>query len=233
MNNSKSLLIGGGALLLVAAGAGIWLSRPASPVEKAAPVLAETRVERERPKPQAAAGGGGQAVEGNPAANPAANPSPELTVEQKQIAEKEREAVLVILDEAATTYDPAQLGVIDKYLYHADPEIRKTAMDSMVVLGDSGAGKLLRKAAESASDPKEKEALVAAAEYMELPPLDTKALAERIKKSGNKPAGELRFPGIGKSAFPAPSQEKSGTNPGLAPPAAPAPAPVPSPAPGQ
>lgn len=228
MSNSKSLLIGGGALLLVAAGAGVWLARPASPAEKTMAAQAEVKAEGERTKPQPMAAGGGQAAEGNTSTIPSGNPASELTPEQKRTAAEERESVMVILDEAATTYDPAQLPVVDKYLYHTDPEIRKAAKDSMVVLGDSGAGKLLRKAAESAASEEERKAMIEAAEYMELPALDPRTFAEQMKKSANNPDRKTQQPGIGSNMPPQLQRiirgsQQDPASPATAPPAAPAP----------
>jgi HEAT repeat protein len=73
------------------------------------------------------------------------------------------------IHDASVTYDPAQLPVIAEFLLHENPEVRKAAIDGMIVLGDSAAAPLLRQAALSAPTPQEAVALEEAAAYMELP----------------------------------------------------------------
>jgi hypothetical protein len=80
-----------------------------------------------------------------------------------------REKILEEIQDAAITYDAAELSRIEPYLLHADPEIRQAAMNGMIVLGDKAAAPLLRKAAELAPSPQEAVALIEAAEYVELP----------------------------------------------------------------
>lgn len=166
----KTLLWGAGLLLLTAVAAAVWWSggsgSPGGTKESGAPVS------HERPRPQAHEGAAKKEREGEKApVDPA--------VAAKRAEEKK--ATLEAINDAATTYEAAQLPFINKYLYDKDPEIRKAAMDAMLVLGDAGAGKYLRDAAQSAETEKERDALVKAADYSELPPVDMKTMVEQRK----------------------------------------------------
>lgn len=81
-----------------------------------------------------------------------------------------RETILGKIQDAAVSYDAAELPKIEPYLLHPDQEIRQAAMNGMITLGDKAAGPLLRKAAASAPTPQEAVALMEAADYVELPP---------------------------------------------------------------
>lgn len=83
------------------------------------------------------------------------------------------------IHDASVTYDPKQLPYIAEFLLHENPEVRKASLDGMIVLGDSAAAPLLRKAALSAPSPQEAVALEEAAKYMELP---SASLIKRRKK---------------------------------------------------
>lgn len=80
-----------------------------------------------------------------------------------------RKEILEEINDAAVTYDPADLPRIEPYLLHPDEEIRKAAINGMITLGDASAGALLRKAASLASTPQEAVRLLEAADYVELP----------------------------------------------------------------
>jgi len=82
---------------------------------------------------------------------------------------KAREEILEEINDAAVTYDPADLPRIEPYLSHPDEEIRQAAMNGMVTLGDAPAGALLRKAASRAATPQEAVRLLESADYVELP----------------------------------------------------------------
>ena len=173
MQSRKPAIAAGAILLAAAIAAGLWLASRDPQTERPAATV-ETKKNHERPRPTATAS----------AAEPVRDTAPAaLTPGEKEALLQQHQAVLTILEDAATTYDAAQLPVIEKYLYHKDADIRKAAMDSMVVLGDASAGALLRDAAKSAASPEEEKALLAAADYVELPPLDGKALAEQIKNA--------------------------------------------------
>jgi len=104
-----------------------------------------------------------------------------------------RESILTLLDDLATTYDAAELPKIQPYLVNADPEIRQAALNAMLVLGDGAASPLLREAAGKLSNPREATALLDAADHLELPSaslLDQK----QPKASGGKPPFRPRTP---------------------------------------
>jgi hypothetical protein len=83
--------------------------------------------------------------------------------------EQLREEILEEINDAAVTYDPADLPRIEPYLLHPDKETRQAAMNGMVTLGDASAGALLRNAASRAPTPQEAVRLLEAADYVELP----------------------------------------------------------------
>ena len=95
-------------------------------------------------------------------------PAPSASSDQKD-SEQTTRALLEKIHDASVTYDPAQLPVIAEFLLHENPEVRKAAIDGMIVLGDSAAAPLLRQAALSAPTPPDAVALEEAAAYMELP----------------------------------------------------------------
>lgn len=228
MKPKNLLLIGGGTVLAAAAAVFFWSSDPKSPADVPGTAKTEPTADLKRPRPSATAITGHAEGNGTPSAT--GESSGKLTPEQQAALEKEREDSLVILDQAATTYDAAQLPVIDKYLYHKDPAIRKAAMDAMIVLGDHGAGKLLRDAAQSAASEEEKKALLAAADYAELPPVSATEQANLLKKHSNSETRQQRR----QNRIRGLSTARNGTpqaNP--ASPSAPAPSPSPAPPPGQ
>ena len=85
-----------------------------------------------------------------------------------------REEILAEIEAASVTYDAAALPRIERFLLHSDPEVRQSARDGMIVLGDAAAGPLLRKASRHIADPLEAAALLKAADYVELPPAPLK-----------------------------------------------------------
>lgn len=96
--------------------------------------------------------------------------------------EAARVAVLEKIQDAATTYDPAQLHIIRPYLKSGDPEIRSAAVEAMIVLGDASAGALLREAAAGIPAGDEATAMIKAADYVELPPADLSELTRKAKE---------------------------------------------------
>jgi len=211
MKTSKPVIAAGATLLAAAIAAGLWLTNRDFQSERPAATV-ETKKTHERPRPAATTA---TAIEHGSDTTPAAS-----TPEQKEALEQQRQAALTILEDAATTYDAAQLPVIDKYLYDKDATIRKAAMDSMIVLGDASAGALLRDAAKSASSPQEEKALLDAADYVELPSLTGTTLAEQLK---NAAANKNNSPDTRRGGrHPERSSGLSTTRPG-----APAPAPAP------
>ena len=89
--------------------------------------------------------------------------------------------ILVEIEEAAVTYDAKSLPVINRYLLHSSPEVRRAARDGMIVLGSSEAAPLLLNASRQTADVKEARELMEAAEYLQLP---AGKLTRRSKKEG-------------------------------------------------
>lgn len=85
-------------------------------------------------------------------------------------AEEQKFALLNALHEAASTYSPEGIPLIEPSLYSSDRQIREAAADAMVALGETEGAKVLRQAAAKARDPREAVALIERAEYLELPP---------------------------------------------------------------
>lgn len=77
--------------------------------------------------------------------------------------------ILEEIHDASVTYHPNGLKVIEPYLLHADPQVRKAAIDGMIVLGERGAASIMRTAAENAPTAQDAVALLEAADYVELP----------------------------------------------------------------
>ncbi len=150
---SRTALIAGGALLLIAAGGMLW---PQS--EEAGPTVKTSRASQATP--QVAAGNDRGRL-----APPEADAEPSAT----GLRDEERSVILNTIEQASVTYDAKALPLIEPYLLHQDPEIRLAAMNGMIVLGEAAAGPLLRKAAEKSTSPKEAVALSEAADFVELP----------------------------------------------------------------
>ena len=94
----------------------------------------------------------------------------------------EREAAIEKMDEASTSYDPAELPIIQPYLESSDPELREAAVDAMINLGDASAGPMLREAARKLDSDLEAEKMTDAADYVELPPANFKEISKMFKK---------------------------------------------------
>lgn len=97
-----------------------------------------------------------------------------------------RDAVIEKMHDAATTYDKAQLPVIQPYLVNPDPELRAAAADCMIILGDASAGPMLREAAKRVDSDLEAKDLEKKADYVELPPIDIKKAAKLFENGGIK-----------------------------------------------
>ncbi|OYU46344.1 MAG: hypothetical protein CFE44_02600 [Burkholderiales bacterium PBB4] len=97
-------------------------------------------------------------------------------------AEKLRTEAIEKMQEASTSYDPAELPVIRPYLVHPDPKLRAAAVDAILVLGDASAGPMLREAARTLSSAEEAKKMEQAADYIELPPANLKEITEMMKK---------------------------------------------------
>ena len=94
----------------------------------------------------------------------------------------EREAAIEKMDEASTSYDPAELPIIRPYLESADPLLREAAVNAMIVLGDASAGPMLREAAQKLPSSEESKKMMEAADYVELPSANLKEISEMLKK---------------------------------------------------
>ena len=102
------------------------------------------------------------------------------------LSTQQTETILEQINDASVTYDSRELSKIQPFLTHADPEVRKAAMNGMIVLGDASAGAMLRDAAKSAQSPQEAVAMLEAADYVELPSA-TNDLRNKIRKHAGKP----------------------------------------------
>jgi len=101
-----------------------------------------------------------QPTNGNPTAssvNPAALEAPS------------REVILEKIHDAAVAYHPDSVPLIEPFLLHGDPEVRKAAIDGMIMLGERSAVPVMRAAASKAPTPEDTIALLQAAAYIELP----------------------------------------------------------------
>jgi hypothetical protein len=76
------------------------------------------------------------------------------------------------LSALAMNHDAASLKRILAQLINPDPQIRAEAKDAAVQFGDRAAVPALRAAADQVENLEEKVALLAAADYLELPPME-------------------------------------------------------------
>ena len=179
--NSRMLLAAGGAILLLAAG-WIFIRNGKEEVSGELPSQADSGPVASRPATSS------QTPRQDPQATTPANP---------KLTDQERIAILGKIEEASVTYDAKALPQIEPFLLHPDPEVRTAALNGMIVLGESGAAPLLRKAAEKAPTPQEAVAMTEAAGYLELPsgtfvPKDRAAPGTRLP--GGAKAPERRRP---------------------------------------
>lgn len=178
---SRTALIAGGALLLIAAG-GMLLPQS----KEAGPAVPTSRASQV--SPQGATGNDyGRLTPRRADAEPSV----------KGLRDEGRSAILNTIQQASVSYDAKALPLIEPYLLHQDPEVRLAAMNGMIVLGETAAGPLLRKAAEKSTSPKEAVALSEAADFVELPsgtfvPKERTALGTRMPgKPGERPNPRL------------------------------------------
>ena len=108
-----------------------------------------------------------------------ASPSPQ------DIATKD--AIVKKIHGAAITYKAENLPVIKPYLLSSDPEIRQEAVDAMIILGDSTASPMLREAAKQMNTAQDLKIMLEAADYLELPPANTKEIFKNRKNSNEEP----------------------------------------------
>lgn len=165
----RNLLVAGGAVLLIAAGV-VFVPRSADDPSPSAPE-SNARVHDSKSE--------GRTEAASPEQRRGVSAKPETLSDEKRIE------ILNEIEQASVTYDAKALPQIEPYLLHPDAEVRAAAMNGMIVLGDSAAAPLLRKAAESAATPKESVALSEAADYMELP-AGTFVPKQRAEQSGGR-----------------------------------------------
>lgn len=118
---------------------------------------------------------GGNQPQGVAANNVSSSPqSP--AVSSAQVApntstESPKEVVLATIDDAIVMYSPAAVGMIAPHVSSKDPQIRDAAIEGLKQLGEPDGAKLLRRLAQSATDPRDRRELLDAAEFIELPPV--------------------------------------------------------------
>lgn len=82
------------------------------------------------------------------------------------------EVILERIDDAIVTYSPEGVGMIAPYLSSGDVEIREAAVEALMQLGEPSGAELLRKAARSAANARERNQLLEAAAFIDLPPVE-------------------------------------------------------------
>ena len=97
-----------------------------------------------------------------------------------------QQEIIQRLQDAAVTYDPAQLPVIQPYLVDSDPALRAAAVDAMVVMGEAAAAPMLRDAAKSLASADEATQYERKAAYLELPPASSEELGAKLDRSGSE-----------------------------------------------
>ncbi len=81
------------------------------------------------------------------------------------------EVILGRIDDAIVSYSPEGVGMIAPYLSSRDPEVRDAAIEGLMQLGEPSGAELLRKAARSAANTRERNQLLEAAAFIDLPPV--------------------------------------------------------------
>ena len=183
MMTAKIILL---TTLVAATGVGLFFFLIAGP-DAAGPALQESKGTK-----KAAVAGPGQSrneadakpVEFSPLSKSASASSAQTAPEMTS-----HEVIMETIDEAAVTYDPQELPKIQPFLLHPDPEIRKAAIDGMILLGDAAAAPLLRSAAKLAPSPEEAVAMNEAAAYVELPSGSLIGAKSPQRKSGGRDSG--------------------------------------------
>ena len=96
-------------------------------------------------------------------------PASSSVTDESPVAKPDNTATLETIRRAAARYDASAAPELDRYLLHADPEVREAARDGMVQAGDAAAVPYLRAAAGKMKDPREAILLLDAADFLELP----------------------------------------------------------------
>jgi hypothetical protein len=150
-------------------GAFAVLLMPAPPVAQPAVKTKETAAA----KPQNVSESNFQFDGSVPATPSTAAAKPEAQAEApEQTAQKAaKEQTLSVIHNAMTTWSEEGVPVIQPYLSSPDREIRVEAIEAMKQLGVPQAAAALRAAAKRTTNPDEREVMLEAAEFAELPPL--------------------------------------------------------------
>lgn len=176
MNFNKKTILAGGLILVIAIIIAVKFASNETPAITGGDVNPSLDRTSHRPRSAPAA----LAVSA-PEISPHGSPGVKQTL-TGEAAEQARALAIEKMQEASTTYDAAQLPVIQPYLVSPDPELRAAAVDAMIVLGDASAGRMIREAAKSMTSADEAKKMEKAADYVELPPVDLKKLSEQMKK---------------------------------------------------
>lgn len=102
-----------------------------------------------------------------PDASPESSPPAETA--PPEALQEARDRILADIHQASIQYEPSQIPAIAAHLLHPDPEVRKAAIDGLIVLGEREAAAPLRDAAKQVEDPREATLFLDAADYLELP----------------------------------------------------------------
>ena len=100
-------------------------------------------------------------------------------------AASHQEIIQQLLD-AAVTYDPTQLPLIQPYLVDADPVLRTAAVNAVVVMGEASGASMLRNAAKLLASADEAKAYERKAAYLELPPASSEELGSKFDGSASE-----------------------------------------------
>lgn len=103
--------------------------------------------------------------------------------------------VLGRIEQAASMLDPSYLRFISPYLKHRHPDVRAAAVSGIVNLGDVAGAAVLRSAAATHPDQGEALHMIEMAKWLELPPIPTEVLTQRIleaRKRGEPVTSALR-----------------------------------------
>ena len=119
-------------------------------------------------------------AEGSPTLSPALITSGAPSITATPVLQGDE--AITFLTDAVATFDAAQLPFLARYLAHPDPEIRASARDAIVQLGEPGGVELLKAAAAQTKDLEEAAELRKAADLLALPSWTEQ---RRMKRSRN------------------------------------------------
>lgn len=113
----------------------------------------------------------GSAPSGDTAAKVSAAASATPSTASTNPSTSPKEQMLATIQDAMTTWSAEGVPVLQPMLSNPDREIREAAVEAMKQLGVPEAVVALRTAARKTSDPEERQAMLDAAAWAELPPL--------------------------------------------------------------